>query len=208
MAANDRGRRILTASRKVIHRQTTPNPIDRIVINQCNSGLFQRPQLEISYEAHLSAFENTTATSAWLSRAHAYPRRQGCDQCPQSEGTGSPERVSSARATLPQTVRLRGAAQFTGRFTRRYSSRHFLILIRPGGTREGEARLGIVIGRRQAPKAVERSYLRRMIREAFRQCRNRLGQIDLVVRCRVAPGIGQGTTIRTELAELLGRTTE
>ena len=113
--------------------------------------------------------------------------------------------MNKARATLPRSARLRGAAHFTGRFSRRYSSQHFLLLTRSGGTKDGGARLGIVIGRRQVPGAVERSYLRRMIRETFRICRTGLGQVDVVVRCRVAPAPGSRDAIRRELADLLGR---
>ena len=173
--------------------------------NQCNSGLFRRPHLESTYEAHLSAFKDAAATSSRLSRAHAYPRRQSCYQRPAKERAGPPERVIVVRATLPWAARLRGAAQFTGAFQKRYRSQHFLLLTRPGGSVHGGARLGIVIGRRQIARAVERSRLRRIIREAFRVRRNQFGDIDVLVKYRGGPSTRGKTSIRSELDELFGQ---
>lgn len=113
--------------------------------------------------------------------------------------------MSELRATLPRTTRLRGAARFTGTFNGRYRSKHFLLLTRPGGSADGSARLGMVIGRRQIGQAVERSRLRRIIREAFRARRHQLGQIDVVLKYRAGPGNHGSDTIRSELNELFGQ---
>jgi ribonuclease P protein component len=113
--------------------------------------------------------------------------------------------VSTARATLPRTVKLRGAAQFTGRFQNRYSSRHLLLLTRPGGCREGSARLGIIIGRRQISRAVDRSQLRRVIREAFRRRRHDLGATDVVLKYQAGGEKYDELVIRSELKDLFAR---
>ncbi len=114
--------------------------------------------------------------------------------------------MNVAQATFPRTVRLRGAAQFTGAFQRRFSSDNFLLLVRSGGSKQGSARLGIVIGRRQAARAVDRARLRRNIREVFRERRNDLGPIDVVVRFCGRSATRIGSTIREELIDLLERT--
>jgi ribonuclease P protein component len=111
--------------------------------------------------------------------------------------------VNEFRATLPRTTRLRGAAQFTGAFQGRYRSKHLLLLTRPGGSAQSGARLGIIIGRHQVPRAVERARLKRIIREAFRQCRHQLGRVDVVVRYRDSPERQPNAVIRSELSELL-----
>lgn len=109
------------------------------------------------------------------------------------------------RATLPRATRLRGAAQFTGAYQKRYRSEHFLLLTRPGGCPQGGARLGMVIGRRQIARAVERSRLRRIIREIFRVRRHQLGNIDVVIRYRAGYGNRVSAKIRSELDELFGQ---
>ncbi len=114
--------------------------------------------------------------------------------------------MNAARATFPRTVRLRGAAQFTGAFQRRFRSENFLLLVRTGGSKQGSARLGIVIGRKQVARAVDRARLRRNIREIFRGRRNDLGQIDVIIRFRGHSSTRVGTTIRKELIDLLERT--
>lgn len=112
--------------------------------------------------------------------------------------------MSARRATLPQTARLRGGAQFTGAFEQRFSGRFFQVLARPnrGG---GGARLGIVAGKRVSAKAVHRARARRIVREAFRSQRDRLGRFDIVVRLRADIGaIDRGTAAR-EIEQLLRR---
>jgi ribonuclease P protein component len=111
--------------------------------------------------------------------------------------------VIEPRATLPRTNRLRGAAQFTGSFPGRFRSKHFLLLSRPGGSPAGSARLGIIIGRRQVARSVERSRIRRIVREAFRVCRQNLGRIDVVVRYRPEPNKQANEVLRSELNALL-----
>jgi ribonuclease P protein component len=49
---------------------------------------------------------------------------------------------------------------------------------------EGFARLGIVVGRRVAKRAVDRSLLKRLVRETFRRQQHELGGFDLLVRPR------------------------
>ena len=52
-------------------------------------------------------------------------------------------------------------------------------------TTEGQgSRLGLAISKKNAPRAVDRNRLKRVVRESFRLNRNRLGSVDLVVMAR------------------------
>ena len=104
--------------------------------------------------------------------------------------------MNAVRATFPRDVRLKGAAQFTGAFQRRYRSENFLLLARSGGSKRGSARLGIVIGRKQRARAVDRARLRR----------NDLGNVDLIVKYRGHSSKRIDSTIQKELMGLLERT--
>lgn len=50
---------------------------------------------------------------------------------------------------------------------------------------QGEARIGFVIAKKKIPTAVARNRVRRVVRESFRQQRNNLGGIDIII-------LGQG----------------
>jgi len=67
---------------------------------------------------------------------------------------------------------------------------------------QGGPRLGMVIGRHQVARAVERTRLKRMIREVFRVRQHQLGQIDIVARFRAVPGNEGVAAIRSELNAL------
>lgn len=70
----------------------------------------------------------------------------------------------------------------------------------------GHPRLGIAISRKCAPHAVTRNRAKRIIREAFRLCTDRLGSVDIVFLGR--PGLaGQSredlrAVIAAQLAEI------
>lgn len=48
-------------------------------------------------------------------------------------------------------------------------------------------RLGLVVGKKQLKKAVDRNIFKRVIREQFRLCRSTLPAVDLVVRLVIKP---------------------
>ncbi|MCG6863215.1 MAG: ribonuclease P protein component [Chromatiaceae bacterium] len=58
----------------------------------------------------------------------------------------------------------------------------FTVLARPNGHRP--ARIGLAISKKNARRAVDRSRIKRVVRESFRQRRHHLHGIDLVVLCR------------------------
>jgi len=47
-------------------------------------------------------------------------------------------------------------------------------------------RLGIVVGKKNLPRAVDRNWLKRIVRETFRQQRSELKPSDILVRLRVS----------------------
>jgi ribonuclease P protein component len=60
--------------------------------------------------------------------------------------------------------------------------RYFTLFARPNGL--GQARIGIIVGSRVARRAVDRNRAKRLVREAFRRARYRLGSLDVVVELR------------------------
>jgi ribonuclease P protein component len=67
--------------------------------------------------------------------------------------------------------------------------RHFTLFVRPNG--ESHARIGIIASKRVAARAVDRNRAKRLVREAFRKVRHRLGGLDVVVRLRRCPDEGR-----------------
>lgn len=67
----------------------------------------------------------------------------------------------------------------------------------------GAARLGLLISRRHASRAVVRNRIKRCIREAFRLEQERLGPIDVLVRPPY--GVKPSAQMVVRLRELFGR---
>lgn len=65
------------------------------------------------------------------------------------------------------------------------------------------ARLGLIVGRRELPRAVDRNRARRMLRESFRKVRARLGGWDVVVRLRGRRDRAAVDAVGAEFAQLL-----
>jgi ribonuclease P protein component len=78
--------------------------------------------------------------------------------------------------------------------------RHFTLFVRPNGG--AQARIGIIASKRVAARAVDRNRAKRMVREAFRKVRHRLGGVDLVVQLRRSPARGDAAA-RAEIVRLL-----
>jgi ribonuclease P protein component len=69
-------------------------------------------------------------------------------------------------------------------------------------------RVGFVIGKKQLKSAVERNYVRRLLREAVRQRRPALDAFDIVLRLRIACSPATLPGLLREASELLGTLTE
>ena len=86
-----------------------------------------------------------------------------------------------AQAAFPKAARLLKTDEFSSVFRLRpwRRSAHFVVYGRPTGN---EARLGLVIGKKYAPRAVTRNLVRRIAREAFRLRRTEFGGWDVLLR--------------------------
>ncbi len=64
-----------------------------------------------------------------------------------------------------------------------HRTQHFVLYLRPNPL--GHARLGVVVAKRLAARAVTRNLIKRLAREVFRQAS--LGAVDCIVRLSQAP---------------------
>ena len=69
----------------------------------------------------------------------------------------------------------------------------------------GYPRLGIVVSKKTARRAVARNYMRRVLREWFRLNREQLGGLDVVVKAQKAFARADFMLIQEELQRFLSR---
>ncbi len=67
----------------------------------------------------------------------------------------------------------------------------------------GQPRLGLVVGKKVAKRAVHRNYMKRLLRELFRHESAALGSVDLIVRPMKAFTRDDYTTVKLEFSSLL-----
>jgi ribonuclease P protein component len=98
--------------------------------------------------------------------------------------------------------RLLKAKEFAAVFSARriLRSRSYLVMSCPNEL--GHARLGMVVGKRQFKRAVDRNRMRRIIRETFRLYSPNLPVLDVVVKVNTAPVDDEAAS---ELAGLLAK---
>lgn len=83
----------------------------------------------------------------------------------------------------------------------RIASRNFVL--RAGPNAISHARLGIIAGKKAAPRAVDRNRARRLIRNAFRAASASLGSYDVTIQIRADLRSELNESMRAELAKLL-----
>jgi ribonuclease P protein component len=76
--------------------------------------------------------------------------------------------------------------------------RHFSVFVRMNAL--AQSRIGIIVSKKVARRAVDRNRIKRLVRETFRRDRWRLGNNDLVVMARRCPLHGGWDGAREELA--------
>jgi ribonuclease P protein component len=96
-------------------------------------------------------------------------------------------------------------AQFRQVFAdaRRLGDAGFTLLVRENEA--GSARLGLAISRKCARRAVDRQRIKRLVRESFRQHRQGLAHVDIVVMCRPVVNEWDDDRIRTSLQRFWAR---
>jgi ribonuclease P protein component len=86
---------------------------------------------------------------------------------------------------------------------RRLATEPFNLLFAP--SLAGQARLGLAVSRRQAPTAVERNRIKRIVRESFRRSAEALAAVDIVILLRVPTSRIPAVALRAALDSLWSR---
>ena len=103
--------------------------------------------------------------------------------------------------------RLTKTDEFSSVFGFRRAIRGKLLMLHHQPRPEGqtEARLGLVVGKKQLKRAVDRNRVKRIVREQFRLRRANLPAVDLVVRLAVKPVPLDGRQIAEDFLTLLDK---
>ena len=104
-----------------------------------------------------------------------------------------------SRAKLIKTDDFSSVFNFRKRISGRFLAIHYRY------NQLGWPRLGLVIGKKTARLAVQRNYMRRVLRELFRTRQADLAPVDLVVRSQRMFTRADYAQIRQEFGELLGK---
>ena len=86
---------------------------------------------------------------------------------------------------------------------RNQRSRSLLQVLQSGDNGLEHARLGLVVSKKAAKRANRRNYMKRVIREWFRQHQTTLPPHDFIVRVRQGFDRSNATEVRRQLAELM-----
>ena len=88
-------------------------------------------------------------------------------------------------------------------FRRRLPGSHLTVLVKPNVL--GFPRLAVMVGRRISRKAVARNYMRRVVREWFRERQHSIGAFDMVVKVVRPFDRAQYYAVREEFIQHLAR---
>lgn len=109
---------------------------------------------------------------------------------------------------FPKAARLTKTDEFSSVFALRPRRRstHFVLYVRANGL--AQARLGIVVGKKFAPRAMERNLVKRMVRELFRGRQAQFAGRDILLRLQAkfprADFASRSAIRRACLAEISG----
>jgi len=118
-----------------------------------------------------------------------------------------PDKMESpeiARSFRP-VYRLRKTDEYSSVFAFRKAvrGRFFVLHYRPAGV--STARLGVVVAKKLVRRAVQRNFIKRMAREAFRHLREKLPPYDMVLRLNAKIETASRAELRAELQQLFQR---
>ncbi len=88
-------------------------------------------------------------------------------------------------------------------FRRRYSSTHIVIHYKPND--QAQPRVGFVVAKKVAKLAVDRNYMRRVLRELCREELYRLNDVDAVIQVKRPFKSANFLALKQELITLFGK---
>lgn len=108
----------------------------------------------------------------------------------------------------PRQARLIKADEFSSAFNfrRRFSGRHLVVYY--CFNQLGRPRLGLIVGKKIAPAAVDRNYMRRVLREFFRKQQSKLDNVDIVIRVQKPFSHHEYALVEDEFMRLVHRLIE
>ncbi len=165
---------------------------------------FPETTFRTNHEAHLSTVENATPAYAWIPCAHENARRPRCHPCTPRQRAGPSQRLTNpGGCSRSKPGRLTGPAQFEAVLAagRRSGSRCFLARAIPNAG--CGARLGLIVGKKAAPRAVDRNRVKRLVRIVHRQFLRELDALDVVVQLRSSPRGHDNAALLKELQDLM-----
>ena len=159
------------------------------------------------HETHVPTFRRQAQAHARFSRPDEERGRPQGSLGTASEGPGPARTLIDRRAAAmlrgSRRYRLTGTGAFDTVFrTGRRREGEFLQMICAAAARE-HGRIGIVIGKKALPLAVDRNRVRRMLRVCVRNARPGIDGYDLVVRLKKGAPRTAFRSIATEAARLL-----
>lgn len=109
------------------------------------------------------------------------------------------------QAMFPRAARLLRPSQYTAVFARgdKFVCDGFVIIAATNG--EGHARLGLALAKRRIRRAVDRSRVKRVVRESFRHVRADLPATDIVVLARNRTASMDNVMLTAQLARVWQR---
>jgi ribonuclease P protein component len=118
-----------------------------------------------------------------------------------------PDKMESPEITrsFRPVYRLRKTDEYSSVFAFRKAvrGRFFVLHYRPAGI--ATARLGVVVAKKLVRRAVQRNFIKRMAREAFRHLREKLPPYDMVLRLNAKIETASRAELRAELQQLFQR---
>lgn len=168
---------------------------------------FPEDHFRIDHEAHLSTVKNAPPAYAWVPCAHENARWSRGHPCPPCKRAGSPQRLTSSAVCSnngpSRPIRLTKAAQFEAALAggRRSGSKCFLARAIPNAG--SGPRLGLIVGKKAAPRSVDRNRVKRLIRIVHRELLAELDALDVVVQLRGSPRSRDNAALFKELQALL-----
>ena len=120
---------------------------------------------------------------------------------PSEMADGSPD----ADLRFRDAYRLRKTDEYSSvfAFRRAIKGRYLIVHYRPNTL--DTARLGVVVAKKLAKRAVQRNLVKRILREGFRLTRDRLPRLDLIVRLNRPLTGATRASLHDDLADLLKR---